>query len=62
MCGIAGAIRKILPPRTAAGVRSEAGRLVEAMTAAQRHRGPDGSGLRQSSGQEVIFGHRRLAS
>ena len=27
----------------------------------QRHRGPDGSGLWQSSGQEVVFGHRRLA-
>jgi len=31
------------------------------MTAAQCHRGPDGSGLWQSRGQEVVFGHRRLA-
>ncbi|MFI5326423.1 MAG: asparagine synthase (glutamine-hydrolyzing) [Candidatus Rokuibacteriota bacterium] len=27
----------------------------------ERHRGPDGSGHWESSGQEVVFGHRRLA-
>jgi asparagine synthase (glutamine-hydrolysing) len=35
--------------------------VVRRMSAAQRHRGPDGSGLWQSSGGEVVFGHRRLA-
>ena len=63
MCGIAGAIRKIPPdptvrPRTDEGA---AVRWVERMTEAQRHRGPDGSGLWQSAGTEVVFGHRRLA-
>jgi asparagine synthase (glutamine-hydrolysing) len=31
------------------------------MSEALRHRGPDGCGLWQSSDQEVVFGHRRLA-
>jgi len=35
--------------------------LVEKIADAQRHRGPDGAGLWQSCGQEVVFGHRRLA-
>ena len=55
MCGIAGAIRGILDGREAAArPRSERiARLVEKISQAQRHRGPDGSGLWQSSGQEV---------
>src|SRR6185503_1807476 len=63
MCGIAGAIRTIPDARVAlTRPRSEAVvRLVERMGQAQCHRGPDGSGLWQSSGQEVVFGHRRLA-
>src|SRR5262245_58080803 len=63
MCGIAGAIRQIPPDgRSSARPRSrKVASLVEAITAAQRHRGPDGSGLWQSAGQEVVFGHRRLA-
>jgi asparagine synthase (glutamine-hydrolysing) len=63
MCGVAGAIRRIPDGREAA-VRPPSARIcafVEKMTEAQRHRGPDGSGLWQSSGREVIFGHRRLA-
>jgi asparagine synthase (glutamine-hydrolysing) len=35
--------------------------LVERVSRAVSHRGPDGSGLWQSTGQEVVFGHRRLA-
>src|SRR4029079_6633468 len=63
MCGIAGAIREI-PRETAAAARPRSGRvmsLVERISEAQRHRGPDGSGLWQSEAQEVVFGHRRLA-
>lgn len=63
MCGIAGAVRGIVPgPAPAARPPSPriAG-LVEKISRAQRHRGPDGSGLWRSSGEEVVFGHRRLA-
>jgi asparagine synthase (glutamine-hydrolysing) len=63
MCGIAGAVRRIADAREAAA-RPPSGRigaLVEKISQAQRHRGPDGAGLWQSSGQEVVFGHRRLA-
>jgi asparagine synthase (glutamine-hydrolysing) len=63
MCGIAGAIRGILD-RRAAAARPRSGRiagLVEKISEAQRHRGPNGAGLWQSAGQEVVFGHRRLA-
>ena len=58
MCGIAGAVRFV--PQGAPSSPGLAG-LVERISAAQRHRGPDGDGLWQSSGQEVVFGHRRLA-
>src|SRR5258708_6223646 len=63
MCGIAGGIRRILGgPDAASRPRSERiASLVKKISEAQRHRGPDGSGLWQSSGQEVVFGHRRLA-
>jgi asparagine synthase (glutamine-hydrolysing) len=62
MCGIAGAIRRIpghgeLPRPHSPKIAG----FVEKISEAERHRGPDGSGLWQSSGQEVIFGHRRLA-
>ena len=63
MCGIAGAIRKISPDPTIR-TRSDDGAALQwaqRMTEAQRHRGPDGSGLWQSAGAEVVFGHRRLA-
>lgn len=63
MCGIAGAIRRI-PGGVDASSRPRNGRIagfVERMSQAQCHRGPDGSGLWQSSAQEVVLGHRRLA-
>lgn len=63
MCGIAGAIRRIEDGRQAAS-RPRSGRicgLVERISEALRHRGPDGWGFWQSCGQEVVFGHRRLA-
>src|SRR5271156_5974088 len=62
MCGIAGAIRKISVE--AIDVGSDGGaavRWVQRMTDAQRHRGPDGSGLWEPAGREVVLGHRRLA-
>src|SRR5262245_54618004 len=62
MCGIAGAIRTI--PEAAAPSPPPSARLeglVGRIADAQRHRGPDGSGLWRSRGQEVVFGHRRLA-
>lgn len=63
MCGIVGAIRRIRSHRGAPSRPRVEGmtRLVERMGQALHHRGPDGSGLWQSSGQEVVFGHRRLA-
>jgi asparagine synthase (glutamine-hydrolysing) len=62
MCGIAGAVRGIGGAAEAARPRSGTmPALVENISRAQRHRGPDGGGLWQSRGQEVVFGHRRLA-
>ena len=62
MCGIAGAIRALADGRSEGRRRSApvAG-WVERMTAAQSHRGPDGSGVWEAPGQAVVFGHRRLA-
>jgi asparagine synthase (glutamine-hydrolysing) len=63
VCGIAGAIRSIANSREA-GVRPRSEALagwVETIAHAERHRGPDGCGLWESRGQEVVFGHRRLA-
>jgi asparagine synthase (glutamine-hydrolysing) len=54
MCGIAGAV----------GIVADRGAVtacVERISAAQRHRGPDGSGLWSTETGEVVFGHRRLA-
>jgi len=62
MCGIAGAIRRIPGSSDAARPRSDRiGAFVERISEAQHHRGPDGLGLWESRGQEVVFGHRRLA-
>ena len=63
MCGIAGAIRSVSPERRAApdGRADQMLGWVRRMSDAQRHRGPDGHGLWHSDGQEVVFGHRRLA-
>ena len=63
MCGVAGAIRRI-PSGHEAESRPRSQKivgLVEKISQAMCHRGPDGSGLWQSRGQEVVFGHRRLA-
>src|SRR5258708_39559120 len=63
MCGVAGAIRRILDGREAAA-RPRSQKIcgfVERISEAQRHRGPDGAGLWESRGGEVVFAHRRLA-
>src|SRR5438874_6474964 len=56
MCGIAGIIGRIGAENRAA---------LRRMTAAMAHRGPDGEGFWESSGDErgwgVLLGHRRLA-
>ena len=60
MCGIAGAFRNLdaaTPPPASARL----GGLVERISRAQRHRGPDGEGLWRSERGDVVFGHRRLA-
>ena len=62
MCGVAGAIRKI--PRDRGETRADSSAIltwVGRASEAQRHRGPDGSGVWESGGGEVVFGHRRLA-
>ncbi len=53
MCGIAGAIAR--------DRRRDVGPLVERLTQALAHRGPDGSGLRFLQGRSAAFGHRRLS-
>jgi asparagine synthase (glutamine-hydrolysing) len=62
MCGISGAVRRI--PAAGERARPRSARLaaiVETVNAAVAHRGPDGFGQWESAGQEVVFGHRRLA-
>jgi len=62
MCGIAGAVGNLAP--TALNIapnRNEVTACVERISAAQRHRGPDGAGLWATESGEVVFGHRRLA-
>jgi len=62
MCGIAGAIGSLAPPGpNAAPRRGALSACVERISAAQRHRGPDGSGTWATESGEVVFGHRRLA-
>jgi asparagine synthase (glutamine-hydrolysing) len=53
MCGIAGVL--------AVDGRRDVTPLVERLTAAQSHRGPDGSGFRFFRGRSAAFGHRRLS-
>lgn len=62
MCGIAGAVGN-LSPSTAnpASVRDKVTDCVTKISAALRHRGPDGSGQWAAQGGEVVFAHRRLA-
>lgn len=63
MCGIAGAVGSLSHPAASVRPSRHAGVVdcVERISAALRHRGPDGSGLWVASGGEVIFAHRRLA-
>jgi asparagine synthase (glutamine-hydrolysing) len=62
MCGIAGAVGVLAPqPPDAAPQRSRLAACVERISAAQRHRGPDGDGHWVAESAEVVFGHRRLA-
>lgn len=53
MCGIAGVVA------LGGGLPADSARVVEAMTGALRHRGPDGSGVWASD--NAILGHRRLS-
>jgi len=60
MCGIAGAVGNLTavnPGLNRDAVKS----CVERISAAQRHRGPDGAGTWATESGEVVFGHRRLA-
>ena len=62
MCGIAGAVGNLAP----AALRPAPNRkaitdCVARISAAQRHRGPDGAGSWATESGEVVFGHRRLA-
>ena len=62
MCGIAGAVGTLsseAPEGTP--VRDVLASCVERISAAQRHRGPDGSGLWLADSSAVVLGHRRLA-
>ena len=61
MCGIAGAVGNLAPAGHIATNRSAVTACVERISAAQRHRGPDGAGLWTAESAEVVFGHRRLA-
>ena len=53
MCGIAGVLAK--------DSRHDVTSLVERLTSAHAHRGPDGSGYRFFRGRSTAFGHRRLS-
>lgn len=63
MCGIAGAVLRLSRPHDEANARRAPALVecVERISAAQRHRGPDGAGLWTAEGGEVVFAHRRLA-
>ena len=62
MCGIAGAVGTLAPQAgNAAPSRDAVSACIERISAAQRHRGPDGAGLWATESGEVVFGHRRLA-
>ena len=62
MCGIAGAVGSLSPPALdLMSARSVVTACVERISAALRHRGPDGAGLWATESGEVVLGHRRLA-
>src|SRR5258708_31462957 len=53
MCGIAGA--------ASPDPRADVGPLVQRLTEALAHRGPDGSGTHAARGRSIVLGHRRLS-
>ena len=53
MCGIAGAVAR--------SPRGDVGSIVTGLTAALKHRGPDGSGFHYARGRSIGLGHRRLS-
>ena len=55
MCGIAGVVRREGP------VAGDPSRLIQRLSAAMAHRGPDGDGSWLSPDRDVLFVHRRLA-
>ena len=62
MCGIAGAVGILsLEGIDGARDRNVLASCVERISAAERHRGPDGTGHWAANSSEVVFGHRRLA-
>jgi asparagine synthase (glutamine-hydrolysing) len=62
MCGIAGAVGSLSPEAlNGAPVGNALAACVERISAAQRHRGPDGTGHWVADSSAVVFGHRRLA-
>jgi len=62
MCGIAGAVGNLAPSSLdTAPNRNAVSACVDRISAAQRHRGPDGAGSWATERGEVVFGHRRLA-
>jgi asparagine synthase (glutamine-hydrolysing) len=62
MCGIAGAVGNLFSPTTTpARNRDAVTECVTRISAAIRHRGPDGCGLWATESTEVVFAHRRLA-
>lgn len=62
MCGIAGAVGILSPDALdRAPVGNVLAPCVERISAAQRHRGPDGTGHWAAESSKVVFGHRRLA-
>ena len=61
MCGITGAVGRLSHRSTAAPARAEVASCVDRMSAALKHRGPDGDGVWATQSGEVVFAHRRLA-
>src|SRR5258708_6902816 len=53
MCGIAGA--------ASPDPRADVGPLVQRLTEALAHRGPDGFGTHSARGRSIALGHRRLS-
>jgi len=61
MCGIAGAVGNLANTSANVPNRERVLQCVNRISAAIRHRGPDGAGLWATQANEVVFAHRRLA-